>query len=222
MKNVLRKDWLIWIVLLAPFAVVAYYWNQFPEQIPTHWNIKGEVDDYSGKTYGLFFPLLLNIGMYFMFKALPYIDPKKSNYPLFKSKMHVIQLATHVFISGMAITTNFVALGYKINVVAIVNIGVVVLILVLGNYLSAVRPNYFIGIRTPWTLANEDVWVKTHRFTGRLWVAASLIMLLFYLVLPFHPIVLIVYLATIILPPFIYSYLLFRKTEKNKTNHFML
>ncbi|MGZ5242725.1 MAG: SdpI family protein [Bacteroidia bacterium] len=222
MKNLLKKDWLIWIILLVPFAVVAYYWNRFPEQIPMHWNIKGEVDDYSSKGFGLFFPLVLNIGMYFLFKALPYIDPKKSNYALFKSKLHIIQLALHVFMSSMAITTNFVALGYKIDIAAFVNIGIVLLILVLGNYLSTIRPNYFIGIRTPWTLANEDVWVKTHRFTGRLWVAASLLMILLFIFFPFEPAIVITYLVIIILPPFIYSYLQFRKTEKNNTNHFML
>src|SRR5690606_19869238 len=108
MKELLKKDWLIWVVLLAPFAIIAYFWNQFPEQIPTHWNAKGEVDDYSGKYFGLFFSPLLNIGVYLLFKALPFIDPKKYNYQFFSGKLRNIQLTIHVFFSGLAIVTCFI------------------------------------------------------------------------------------------------------------------
>ncbi len=222
MKKLIQKDWLIWLILIAPFAVIAYYWNQFPDRIPVRWDINGEPEDYSNKTLGLFLMPVLSLLIYGMFKALPYIDPKKYNYKYFEGKWHVLQLVILSFMAAMAIASFYVALGYNIKMDKVAQFGVPLLMLIMGNYLSSIRPNYFIGIRTPWTLHNEQVWVKTHRLTGKLWVAASLIMIIINLFIPFSDAILISYLAALVLPPYIYSYLLFRKYEKNTTNHFML
>jgi uncharacterized membrane protein len=216
MKNLVKKDWIIWLILLIPFAVIAYYWNQFPEQIPSHWNMQGEVNDYSGKFAGLFLMPLVNIGLYILLLALPYIDPKKANYPLFKHQFYTLRVIIHSFLSGIFLTVIFSILNNTLSAPKIIPLAVVFLFLVLGNYLGTIRPNYFIGVRTPWTLANEDVWVKTHRFTGKLWVFTSFIMLIVISLMPMNKLFMIAYIVILTVPSFIYSYLEFKKTEKKQ------
>ena len=95
--------------------------------------------------------------------------------------------------------------------------GVLILFMVLGNYFGKLRPNYFVGIRTPWTLENETVWLKTHRLGGKVWVYGSLIMLIAKFLLPMEPFFIFIFIGftlIIALIPIVYSYLLYKKMEK--------
>ncbi|RYD68849.1 MAG: SdpI family protein [Sphingobacteriales bacterium] len=216
MKNTLKKDWLIWLFLLAPFAIITYFWDRFPAEIPLHWNMNGEADSYGSKLEGLLLMPLVNIGLYILLLVLPYIDPKKANYALFKSPYQILRFVIHIFLFLAFMMIIFTVLGYDISSQKIIPLAVIALMLVLGNYMGTIRPNYFVGIKTPWTLANEDVWVKTHRFSGKIWVFASLIMLVIALFLPINEIIMLLYIALLVLPPFVYSYLEFRKLESKK------
>lgn len=209
----LKKDWWIWLLFIAPFIFIAIYWDKFPDQIPTHFGMDGQPNDYSGKAFGLLMLPLMNIGMYLLFMILPKIDPSAKNYKLFADKYKIIQLILYVFFTFMFFIIAFYSLGYKINISMVTLYGVLALFLLLGNYMGNVRHNYFIGVRTPWTLANEEVWTKTHRLTAKLWVALSLIMmvLLPFLSNPDTGFMVFVLVASMI--PIVYSYILFKKLK---------
>ena len=213
----LKNDWLIWLIILSPFVLVAMKWNSFPEQVPIHWGVNGEVNGYGSKVTGLILLPGINIFMYLLFLVLPIIDPQRKNYGLFADKYRIIRMMIHLFMSSMTFLICFVSLGYLLNVGMIVQLAVVCMMLVLGNFMGNIRHNYFVGIRVPWTLANEEVWTLTHRFAGKLWVAASLLMLpvciflkgdlgtLFY-----------VYIGIITVVPIVYSFIKFRQISSGK------
>ena len=212
----LKKDWLIWTIILVPYIFVAFFWSKFPDQVPTHFGFDGKPDDYKGKAFGLLFLPTLNICMYFFYLALPLIDPSKKNYGLFQDKFKIIRMVVHAFLTFVFFITAVYSLGYIFNISMLIYYGVLVLFLLMGNNIGNVRHNYFIGVRTPWTLANEEVWTRTHRMAAKLWVAASLIAMV---VLPFVPqeatsFVFMGYVVLISLIPIIYSYIEFKKTVK--------
>lgn len=211
----LKKDWLVWLIILAPIVLIGLRWSDFPNQIPTHFGIDGKPDDYSNKAFGLFLLPGINLLMYFLFLILPKIDPSGKNYKLFSDKFKSIRIVLHVFFTFMFFLIAFYSLGYHFNLSIIIIYSVLVLILFMGNYMRSVRHNYFIGVRTPWTLANEEIWTKTHRLTSTVWVFSSLIAMITIPFIQDPETVLMPFLSIIIIVPIIYSYLLFKKTQKN-------
>lgn len=212
----LKQDWLIWIMLLVPFIFIAIFWDRFPDQIATHFDMNGKPNGWSDKSTGLFLMSGLNVGMYFLFLVLPKIDPKKAKFALFMDKYQIIRLVLHTFFTFIFFITTLPALGLNFNNALWVLYGVLVLFLLLGNYMGNVRHNYFVGVRTPWTLANEEVWTKTHRLTAKLWVYATLVMMV---VLPFVPnpeIIFLPYVILISVIPIVYSYVIFKKINTHE------
>lgn len=213
----LKNDWLMWLIILSPFVLIGLKWNSFPEQVPTHWNLKGEVDDYSSKITGLVLMPGINILLYFVFLALPFIDPQRKNYALFSDKFKILRILIHTFLSFITFVVCAVSLGYDVNVSVLIQTSVLVLMMVFGNFMGNIRPNYFVGIRTPWTLANQQVWTMTHRFAGVLWVAASALMLVLSFVIRTHfEVFFIAYLAVICALPILYSFIKFRQVSAGK------
>lgn len=222
MKNQswIKKEIINILIIILPFIFIAVKWNDFPDRIPMHWNIKGEIDNYGSKAFGLLALPCMNILMFLLFIFLPKIDPKKNNYLLFEDKWKVIRTVIHLFILVMFFVISFVSLGYKLPVDKIVMISVILLMLLFGNYMGNIRPNYFIGIKTPWTLANENVWRLTHRLAGKIWVIASIIMIAIVLFLPLEsPWLFFVYIAIISLVPIVYSYIKFKEQDKIPGKH---
>lgn len=216
----LKNDWLIWIIILTPYLFVAYFWKQFPEQIPTHFGIDGAPDDYSGKAVGLMLFPGVNILMYIFFLVMPKIDPSKKGQVFYqdKNKYMIVRAVIHSMMSFVFMTVVFYSLGYHFNITTMIFYGMLVFFLLLGNYMGNVRHNYFIGIRTPWTLSNEAVWTSTHRLTAKLWVLSSILMMA---VLPFvstkiASIAFMIYVGTITIIPVVYSYLEFKKQKQHE------
>jgi uncharacterized membrane protein len=115
------------------------------------------------------------LGFYFLFVVLPLIDPKKENYLKFTRTYAILKYALTVFFFLLYLATIGVSLGYPVNINRLVPMSIAILFVILGNYMSTIRHNYFMGIKTPWTLANEKVWTKTHRLGGKLWVFSGII-----------------------------------------------
>lgn len=164
----------ILIITIASF----YFYQNFPDQVPTHWNYKGEIDSYSGKTFGAFgFPAII-MGVYLMFLAFPYLDPKKERYQEFRKTYHIFKAMIISFMSLIYFYTGLAGLGYPVSISIVVPITVGLLFIVMGNYMSKIKRNWFIGIRTPWTISNEEVWNKTHRLGGKIFIAIGLLMII--------------------------------------------
>lgn len=222
MKNWSKTEFLILLVLALPFIYLALTWHTYPEQIPIHFNHKGVADRYGPKAFGLLLLPSINAGMYLLLKYIPRLDPKKENFALFENRYHIIILVIHLFLD---FTFFLIAISAQKGAASLlfpklVLIAVALLLMIIGNYLSAVRPNYFVGIRTPWTLESEEVWKRTHRLTGFLWVISSLIFIAITLLLKEpNPIVMMLFIALIAVTPIVYSYLLYQKITKPKHPH---
>lgn len=214
----LKNDWLIWVIILSPFLFVAYFWDKFPSQIATHFGMDGQPNDYSSKVTGLILFPGINVLMYFLFIVLPKIDPSRKNYGLFQDKFKIIRTLLHALLSYITMVTVFYSLGYQINIEYVLFYGLLAFFLVMGNYLGNVRHNYFIGIRTPWTLSNETVWKNTHRLTAKIWVGGSLLMMVIYPFLPqeISGTAFMIFIGAIAIIPIVYSFLDFRKQTTGK------
>lgn len=210
----LKKDWYIIILILSTLAFGLYVSPDLPDKIPTHWNIHGEVDGWSSKTFGIWFFPILNLCFYPLMILLPLIDPKKRNYLLFSRAYRIIRIILHVFFAAIYVVTLLFSLGYNINISMIVMLSVSLIFVAIGNYMSKFKHNYFVGIKTPWTLANEEVWKKTHRFAAPLWVGAGILGIILSLIsAEWASITFFVIIMLITIIPTVYSYLIFRKYD---------
>ena len=214
MKNWLSHNWLTLFCMFAPLAVGFAWYDQLPEEIPSHWNLKGEVDDTMPKFWALVAMPIVMLFVNGLFWALPILDPSKKVEQSMKF-IRIAQLITNLFTMVIELAIVGAALGYQFDVAAVICYGVLLMFLVLGNYMGKVRPNQFVGIRTPWTLGNDEVWRKTHKLTAWVWVATSLALIGFRFIsnnqvffLVFIPVIL---LMTFV--PILYSYIIYPKAR---------
>lgn len=190
----------------------AWLYPQLPDQLPTHWNINGDVDGWMPKQYATWLFPTINLGILVLFQILPKMDPKHKNYHLFSQPWQVIQTILIIFFAYIYLASLYVTFKQQ-PITPFIFYGIGAVFIVIGNYLGKVRQNYFLGIRTPWTLNNEDNWNKTQRFGGWMFVGAGLIILAsgifkFYSVSIFFLAVMIAALL-----PMVYSYLLYKKNN---------
>ncbi len=173
----LKSEWPIWVVMAGLVLTALLAYPQLPDQVPSHWNIRGEVDGYQGQFGGAFFIPLMTLGIYLLMLVLPVIDPKRENYPRFRGAYTFLRWGMVLFMAILYGVTILSALGYGVDVDVLIKAMVAGLFTIIGNYMGQFRHNYFVGIKTPWTLANEEVWQKTHRMGGKLWVVCGLVCL---------------------------------------------
>jgi uncharacterized membrane protein len=213
LKENLKHDWVILLILALPFVIMAYFWNSYPAEIPMHWSFSGQVDRLDPKIPGLFYLPLLSIVLYIVFIFLPKLDPKGKNYELFAKFYQIIKVSMAAFMTFLFMVITATSLGIKINVMYADLAPIILLFLVMGNFMGTVKPNYFVGFRLPWTLNNEEVWRLTHRLAGFIWVWSSLLMMILLLVFPERVMAVLfwVYVGAIVLVPSVYSYLTYKK-----------
>lgn len=213
MKSTFKKDLILWIVIIIPAVYLASLWNILPEKVPVHWDIHGEVNRYGGKTELLFITLLPFL-MYLLFMVIPMIDPKNKLKNMGR-KYSGLRSVMIVFMSALAMVVIYTGKNetFPGNMVLILIGGLFTL---LGNYFKTIKANYFIGIRTPWTLENETVWKETHLLGGKLWFAGGIAIILSVIFLPenISSVVFAIITVIIIIVPVVYSYLRFRKLKE--------
>jgi len=205
-----KEEWIGLLLIIATFVVGIIVYPSLPEQVPSHWNIRGEVDDYSSRFWGAFGIPLLNLGLFCLMWVLPLIDPRRQNYRHFSRGYRIFRLAMVLFLTILYGVIISVALGYAVPVNKVVLLCVSLLLLVIGNFMSTFRHNYFVGIKTPWTLASEEVWQKTHRLGAKLFVALGILGIIAAFGPPFLNYVFFAGIMVAVFVPFVYSYLLYR------------
>ena len=210
------------IMLILPCIIALYTYPLAPERVPIHWNFQGEADNWADKSVGLFLMPLLNIVLYFFLKYLPKIDPNKEKIEQSQGLLTGIRLAVHTFLAVIVGWTNFSIIGIVSISNTIMLILIASLMSVMGKIMVSVKQNYFFGIRTPWTLASEEVWMQTHRLGGNLWFYSGLLLIVILGILGFINVanevimtLFFTWIGFIIGVPLVYSYVLFRKLKKN-------
>ena len=183
MKKTTLIEWLIALFSLAPFVYLAAIWNTLPDQVPVHFNFEGQADRYSGKGELLIPLVFVCLLPWVLMRFLPSIDPKgklQEN----PASLRNIRLIIAAFMGVLGVVIVNSASNNGAHIGALLPAIISALFMGLGNYMINVKPNYFIGIRTPWTLEDEDVWRKTHRIGGRMMFFGGLASLALSLLLP--------------------------------------
>lgn len=214
MKLTLRKELPIIGIVLIPFVYLAFLWNTLPEKVPTHWNYKGEIDRWGDKfsLIGLLF--LLPVLTYLLLLIIPKIDPKK-RIGIMGGKYYQIKFILVLLMSLLSLFILYLTKNQSISNPNLIFALIGILIVVMGNYFKVIQPNYFLGIRTPWTLENKEVWKSTHTFASKLWFIGGLLIIIGGIILPdeFFLVVFLSIIALIVIVPMVYSYFKFKEIE---------
>jgi len=166
---------IILAIILLSFIISIYFYPQIPERMASHWNARGQVDGYMSKFWGSFLVPLLLVGFVLLFIAVPKIDPLKANIEKFRKYFDGFIILLFVFMLLVHFQVILWNIGIKINFNIIIPISSAILFFYIGVLCENAKRNWFIGIRTPWTLSSEKVWEKTHKIGGKLFKLAGAI-----------------------------------------------
>ena len=213
-KPTLKSEIIPVIFILTSAMASFYFYAHFPERVPMHWDFAGQVNGWGSKIQGAFAIPGMLVVMYFLFLFLPMLDPKKERYKQFVKTYNIFRNLILSVLVVIYFIASLNALGYNIPVQYFVPLIIGVLFMVMGNYMGKLKRNWFIGIRTPWTISSEEVWNKTNRFGGYLFMLSGLIMI----AIPFLPSLLGIWLfgsmmVALVFGTFVYSYVLYVKEK---------
>lgn len=201
-------------LLAASFLLSSFAYPHLPELMASHWNAAGEVDGYLPKFWGAFLVPLIMLGFLLLFIAIPRIDPLKDNIMRFIAYYKGFVLVLLIFMLCVHIQVTFWNLGFTVSPNIIIPLGIGFLFIYIGVMLSKTKRNWFIGIRTPWTLSSDVVWDKTHRIGGRLFIAAGIISLAGVLLLNYAYLFILLPLLAAVFYTIVYSYFAYQKESK--------
>ncbi len=173
--SVRKSEILIVGIALLSFAIGVYYYPQMPEQMASHWNAKGQVDDYLSKFWGLFLIPITLVGLALLFMAVPRIDPLRENIEKFRKYYDGFVILFMIFMVFVYLQTILWNVGIKLSPNVFLPIAAGIMFIGAGILCENTKRNWFIGIRTPWTLSSDKVWDKTHRMGGKLFKIAGVI-----------------------------------------------
>jgi len=173
--SVRKSEILIVGIALLSFAIGVYYYPQMPEQMASHWNAKGQVDDYLSKFWGLFLIPIALVPLALFFIVFPRIDPLRENIEKFRRYYDGFVILFMVFMVFVYFQTILWNIGIKLSPNLFLPIGAGIMFIGTGILVENTKQNWFIGIRTPWTMSSESVWDKTHRMAGKLFKIAGVI-----------------------------------------------
>ena len=205
------------ILVLAPLGYLGLHWNQLPATIATHYGLNGQPDGWMPKETAALFVGGISVFLYLVLRFLPKLDPggrlQTANFLKLRLVITCFFSAIMALVFYMAANQNNTEkmTGILLALAALMVAGV-------GNYLTTVKPNWFVGIRTPWTLQSDSVWRKTHRMGGRLMVAGGILAAILALVVP-APYTVVSVLGVVLLSaliPVLYSYRYFRQEKLSR------
>ncbi len=162
-------------IILISFIIGGYFYPQMPEKVASHWNAQGKVDDYMSKGWGLFLMPLMSVGFFLLFMLVPKIDPLKENIKKFRKYFDGFIVLLILFLFYVYLLTVFWNIGLRFNMSQLMTPAMGILFYYCGVLIENAKRNWFIGIRTPWTLSSETVWDKTHKIGSKLFKAAGIV-----------------------------------------------
>jgi uncharacterized membrane protein len=203
---------LVVLAAAAGFSIWAY--PQLPAEVATHFDLDGDPNGWSSRLVATILVPLLGLVMAGAFVVLPRIDPRRANYTLFSPTYWTIVNALLVLVAGVHVLMLGKALGWVVDMSRVAGLGVGGLFILLGNLMTRIRPNWFMGIRTPWTLSSDTVWRKTHRFGGVAFAIAGVCMVATaFVAAPWLRISAIVAVGAAALGSVVYSYVIWKREQ---------
>jgi len=175
--KITKGEMAVFGIALAAFLVGACFYPYLPERMASHWNARGEVDGYMSKAWGAFLMPIVILGLGLLFMVIVRIDPLKANIAKFRKYYDGFIILFSVFLFCLNLWMLLWNIGYKFSMNIVIPIGIGLLIFYLGILCENTKRNWFIGIRTPWTLSSDVVWARTHRIGGILFKAVGIVIL---------------------------------------------
>ncbi|MGG0333789.1 SdpI family protein [Priestia aryabhattai] len=183
-----------------------------PATMPIHWGANGEADGFATKINAMILTVGIMVLIYFIIAFVPRIDPRKENYKYFSKTYNIVLNAVLLLFFFVNMSTILQGLGYNVPMAYIAPIMAGLVFIIIGNYLQRVRSNYFMGIRTPWTLSNENVWKKTHRLSGKIFFIGGLLILISaFLPDGYKSVIMWGSIVLCVAIPYLYSYVAYKK-----------
>lgn len=214
-EGLIKKSTSVFALAMGLISLVAtaVLYSKLPEMIPVHWNVRGEVDNY-GPRYMAWVIGALPLLIYLLMRFLPAIDPRHKNYEKSARAYNATMIGIVTLMMGLQLLILGSATGLVLKMDMFVKAAIGVLFVVIGNYMGTIRSNFFFGIKTPWTLSSDEVWRKTHRLGGALFILAGLSFIgAAFIRGSLSVLILIIMIVAAVVVPIVYSYLLYRKTE---------
>jgi len=207
-----REDRLFMLLALLAAAVTAYLYPELPDQVPIHWNWRGEPDGFAPKAYAVWMTPGITAFTWWTLVNVPQLDTRKQNWRRFQETFRRIRHTILGFFFGMHLVMLAQWSGVELSMNAVVFGGVGFLIAAMGNVMGKIKPNHFVGIRVPWTLDDDEVWRRTHRFAGPLWVAGGFALWAAALLPPsFQLAFVLTVIAIIAISPTVYAYIVYHE-----------
>ncbi|MBI3863555.1 MAG: SdpI family protein [Planctomycetia bacterium] len=172
----MTKAW--WIIACAltvlAIAGTAAIYPSLPEKIPIHWNAHGEIDGWGAKPWSFLSPAIM-VGMLGLLSVIPWLSPKQFEVDTFRGTYAFIVALVIALIGFIHVLTLLPPLNIPVRIEKVMICGMMVFFMLMGNVLGKVQRNFFVGVRTPWTLASERVWLETHRLAARVFVGVGIL-----------------------------------------------
>jgi uncharacterized membrane protein len=214
----MRSRWFGLVIAALAVGVSIWAYPRLPPQVVTHWSLNGTPDGFSSRLWAVAIAPIVLVLMTVVFNVLPKVDPRRENYVKFLSSYWLIANAIIVFMGVAHALIIAAGLGVSVRIDRLMPLGVGLLLVFLGNYLTRVEPNWFIGIRTPWTLSSDTVWRKTHRTGGLVMVIGGLVLAsgVFLPRVAYLPLF-VVTIVVIALIPIVQSYILWKREQHGRS-----
>jgi uncharacterized membrane protein len=209
------RKWIPLLIVAVAIIASAIVYPKLPATVPTHWDMLGRPNGWASRVWGAWVIPVVMLLLWALMRVLPAIDPRGANYAKFGGTFEAIVISILLYMLGLHLVILRASLGYPVAMQRVLPIGVGILLVLIGNLLPRARPNWFIGIRTPWTLSSDRVWEKTHRVGGRAFVAGGLAILIAALVMPewvHYVLVGVVFVCS--LGAVLYSYIAWRREQR--------
>jgi len=168
------KKYIPLLFIIISFFAALFVWPMMPDLLASHWGVFGQVDGYMTKFWGLFFMPFLSVILYVLFLFLPKLDPYKKNFTEFQNHYDNFMIVIFGFFTYIYLLTIFWNLNYHFNMVQFLSPAFSILFYFTGDLISKTKQNWFVGIRTPWTMSSPIVWQKTHAIGSKLFKLVAL------------------------------------------------
>lgn len=214
-KPTIKTEILPLSLIVLSGLLASYFYLHFPERVVNHWNFAGIPDGYTNRLGGAISMPIVLVLMYICFLIAPMLDPKGKRYAQFEGVYFIFKDVIMLMFFAIYVFSGLFNMGYPIQINYLVPWMIGVLMMILGNFMGKIKKNWFMGIRTPWTLSSENVWNKTHRMGGWMFLVWGLVII----ITPYLPQAwgLSVFLGGalgVVLGTMVYSYYLFRLEKK--------
>jgi len=211
-RDSIIKELIIIVITLIPILYLAVSWNLLPESMPIHFDVHGQPNGYGSRYVYIWLP----VGIYFLMLVLPKIDPRKANYFVFRESYYKLRLILAIFFGVLNSAIIWGVINKTDSIQNFLPLMIFFLFMLIGNYMGNIRPNYFVGIKVPWTLNSDEVWIRTHKLAGKLWFWGSLAAIGLYFVIDRFDWVFVPLLVVLVVVPILYSYVIYQKVEDKR------